>query len=235
MQALPATHRTLDRWILALWLALVPLMCAAIWMVFLYVPEERVMGAVQRIFYFHVPTAMMTYAGVAVLLAGSVAYLATRNLAWDNLSRAATETALLFCTLVLVTGPIWAKPAWGRWWTWEARLTTTLVLWLLLVGCLMVRRQAESRELGARIAAVLGIVAAVDVPIIHKAVTWWRGHHPQVFRPGDSGGLAPEMRQAFVFCIVVFVVLFTLLLLLRYRAAEQEDRLLVLQRLGGEG
>lgn len=226
--------RTIDRWILALWVLLTPLMWVALWMVFHYVPEEKVMGAVQRIFYFHVPTAMMTYAGVAVLLAGSVAYLSTRNLAWDNLSRAATETALVFCTLVLVTGPIWAKPAWGRWWTWEARITTTLVLWLLLLGCLMVRRQAGSRELGARIAAVLGIVAAVDVPIIHKAVAWWRGHHPQVFAPGDSGGMAPEMRQAFGVCVLVFFLLFTLLLLLRYRAAEQEDRLVVLERLGEE-
>jgi len=199
-------------------------MLLALYLVFINAPEERVMGAAQRIFYFHVPIAMMTFLSVFVLLAGSVGYLWTRNNAWDNLSRAATETGLVFCSLVLITGPIWAKPAWGVWWTWEARLTTTMLLWLLLVASLMVRSYAENRDLGARLAAIVGIVAAVDVPIIYKAVDWWRGQHPILFKPGAKEPLAPDMALAFVTCIIVFLMFFTLLIAVRYRLATLEER-----------
>lgn len=217
--------RWIDRSIALLWGITTPLMIGALYMVFHHAPDEKVMGAAQRIFYFHVPSAMMTYAGVLVLLIGSVAYLWTRNLVWDNLSRAATEMSLVFCTIVLITGPIWAKPAWGVWWTWEARLTTTLILWALLVACLMVRRAADSRDLGARLAAIVGIVAAVDVPVIHKAVEWWRGQHPNVFKPGSDAAMDPRMLQSFLFCIVTFVCLFTLTVLLRWRVCDVDDRL----------
>ncbi|MBZ5640080.1 MAG: cytochrome c biogenesis protein CcsA [Acidobacteriia bacterium] len=200
------------------------LMLGAVYLVFVYAPEERVMGPVQRIFYFHVPSAIVTFTSVMVLLAASITYLATRRAFWDNLARAATEIGLLFCTVVLVTGPIWAKPAWGVWWTWEARLTTTLVLWLILAGCLMVRGYAENRDQGARLAAVLGIVAALDVPIVYKAVDWWRGQHPVVFGPGKQQALAPEMHLTFRFCLFVFLLLFALLLTLRTRVATLEDR-----------
>ncbi len=132
----------------------------------------------------------------------------------------------MFCTLVLVTGPIWAKPAWGVWWTWEARLTTTLLLWLLLVGGLMVRSYAANREQGARLAAVVGIVAALDVPIIYKAVDWWRGQHPVLFKPGAGRALAPGMSETFSFCIVTFLLVFALLLAVRYQLARLEDRTL---------
>jgi heme exporter protein C len=199
-------------------------MSVAIWMAFLYAPEEAVMGAVQRIFYFHVPAAIVTFASVFLLMGASIAYLWTRNRAWDNLSRAATETALLFCTLVLVTGPIWAKPAWGVWWTWEARLTTTLVLWLLLAACLMVRGYAENRDQGARLAAVLGIVAALDVPIIYKAVDWWRGQHPVVFAPGKEAPLHPHMLQTFLVCLLTFFLLYGVLLWARARVLALADR-----------
>jgi heme exporter protein C len=200
------------------------LMLGAIYMVFVYAPDERTMGPVQRIFYFHVPSAIVTFSSVLVLLVASIAYLWTRRTFWDNLSRASTEIGLLFCTVVLITGPIWAKPAWGVWWTWEARLTTTLVLWLILAGCLMVRGYAENRDQGARLAAVLGIVAALDVPIIYKAVDWWRGQHPVVFGPGKREALAPEMLRTFLFCLLVFYLLYALLLTLRTRVATIEDR-----------
>ena len=209
---------------LALWGVTTAAMCLAIYMVFVYAPDERIMGAAQRIFYFHVPIAMMTFLSVAVLLAGSVGYLWTRVPAWDHLSRAATETGLVFCSLVLLTGPIWARPAWGVWWTWEARLTTTLLLWLLLVACLMVRSYAQNRDLGARLAAIVGIVAAIDVPIIYKAVDWWRGQHPVLFKPGQGDALAPAMRTVFDLCIVVFLLFFCLVLALRFRLAQLEER-----------
>lgn len=209
---------------LALWAVTTVLMFGAIYMVFVYAPDERVMGAVQRVFYFHVPIAMMTFLSVFVLLAGSVGYLWTRKPAWDHLSRAATDTGVVFCSLVLLTGPIWARPAWGVWWTWEARLTTTLLLWLLLVACLMVRSYAQNRDLGARLAAIVGIVAAIDVPIIYKAVDWWRGQHPVLFKPGQGPALAPAMQATFQYCIFVFLVFFCLLLALRYRVAAIEER-----------
>jgi heme exporter protein C len=209
------------RRLIPIWLLATGAMPVALWMVFRYAPEERVMGAAQKIFYFHVPSALVTYAAVVVLLLGSTAYLWTRNHRWDRLARAATEIALLFCGIVLVTGPIWAKPAWGTWWTWEARLTSTLVLWLLLAACLMVRAYAAERDLGARLAAIVAIVAAIDVPIIHKAVALWRGQHPEVFK---EGGLAIEMRWAFLASTVAFFLLFSLLLALRYHAVGLEER-----------
>lgn len=224
-----------DLWLGLLWAVTTVLMGLGIGLVFLQAPEERVMGAVQKVFYFHVPSAFAAYASVLVLLAGSMAYLWTRNRAFDDLSRSATEIGLLFCSVVLITGPIWAKPAWGVWWTWEARLVTTLVLWLLLASCLMVRDYAQSPELGARLASVVGIVAALDVPIVHKAVDWWRGQHPVVFAPGKRGSLAPSMQPAFWVCTLVFLLLFGLLLTLRYRLARLEDRAEALDvRAGGQ-
>jgi heme exporter protein C len=206
----------------ALWMAATAAISFALWAVFIYAPEERVMGAAQKIFYFHVPSAFVTYASVAVMLGASIAYLWKRDLKWDALSLAATEVAVVFCTIVLVTGPIWAKPAWNTWWTWEARLISTLVLWVLLVVCLMLRGYAENRELGARLAAIVGIVAAIDVPIIHKAVEWWRGQHPEVFR--GEGGIDSEMAVAFGVSSAAFFLLMGLLISLRYRTARLEDR-----------
>lgn len=205
-------------------LATAALMPAALWAAFLYAPEEKVMGPVQRIFYFHVPSAAVTFASVLVLAVASVVHLTTRRRIWDHVALAATEIGLVFCTIVLVTGPIWAKSAWGAWWTWEARLTTTLVLWLLLAAILMVRGYAESRDQAARLAAVLGIVAALDVPIVYKAVDWWRGQHPVVFRPGREGALAPEMLVAFLFCLIVFFLLYASLLCLRVRLLDLRER-----------
>ncbi len=208
----------------ALFAVVVILVPVAHYLIFLHAPEEKVMGAAQRIFYFHVPVAMVAFFSVFLLLAGSIGYLWTGKRAWDRLSRSATELALLFCVLVLTTGPIWAKPAWGVWWTWEAKLTTTLLLGLLLAGCLLVRRYAESPEQGARIAAVLGIIAAIDVPIIYKAVDWWRGQHPIVFGPGKKDPLATGMHETFLVCLLTVSLLYALLLALRMRVGGLEER-----------
>jgi heme exporter protein C len=211
-------------------------MFVALYLVFLHAPDEKVMGAVQRIFYFHVPVAMMAFLSTFVMLAGCIGYLWTRRPAFDQLARAATELALLFCLLVLTTGPIWAKPAWGVWWTWEAKLTTTLLLALLLAGGLLVRSYAENSEQGARIAAVIGIIAALDVPIIHKAVDWWRGQHPIVFGPGKEAPLDPRMRAVLLFCLLVFFLLYLLLLAVRMRILAAERRVQVLtETIAAEG
>jgi heme exporter protein C len=205
------------------------LMPVALYLIFLAAPEEKVMGPVQKLFYVHVPIAAVTFLSVFVLLAGAIGYLWTRHAAWDHLSIASAEVGLLFCTLVLITGPIWAKPAWGVWWTWEAKLTTTLILWLLLAGILLSRSYASAPEQGARVASVLGVVAALDVPIIYKAVDWWRGQHPIVFGPGKPNPLAPGMLPALLVSMLVFVLLYALLVAARMRLAALEDRLAALE------
>ncbi len=205
-----------------LWLAVAAAIPWALWAALVLAPEERVMGPPQRIFYIHVPSAFATYLGVAVLLAGSIAYLWSRRPAADALARAGLEVGWVFCTIVLVTGPIWARPAWGVWWTWEARLTTTLVLWLILLGCVLVRRYAADRDTGARFAAVLGVLGALDIPVIHKAVAWWRGQHPQLFGPGREDALAPPMREAFGIASGAFLGLAVLLIAIRARMAHAE-------------
>jgi len=211
----------LDGLLLAATIVAIPV---ALWAAFLHAPTETSMGAVQRIFYFHVPSAIMAYLAVVVLLGSSIAYLSKRDLAWDDLSRAATEVSLLFCTLVLITGPIWAKPAWGAWWTWEARLISTLVLEILLIAALMVRRYADNRDLGARLAAILAITIAADVYVVHKAVEWWRGMHPEVFKAGQRDSLESTMMTALYICMAAMALLCVLLIRLRYRTARIETR-----------
>jgi heme exporter protein C len=218
-------HRRFDVLMSILFAATVAAMAAALYLIFLNAPEEKVMGAVQKIFYFHVPIAAVTFLSVFVLLAGASGYLWTRRAVWDHLSVASAEVGLLFCTLVLITGPIWAKPAWGVWWTWEAKLVTTLVLWLLLAGILLSRAYAETPEQGARIASVLGVVAALDVPIVYKAVDWWRGQHPIVFGAGRANPLAPGMASALLVSMLAMTLLYTLLVAARMRIASLQDRL----------
>ena len=200
-------------------------LAAALAQIFLVAPEEKVMGAVQKIFYIHVPLAALTFVAVFVLLVGALGYLATRKPVWDHLAVAACEVGWLFCTLVLVTGPIWAKPAWGVWWTWEAKITTTLVLWLLLAGIVIARGYATTQEQAARVGAVLGVVAALDVPIVYKAVDWWRGQHPIVFGPGRGNPLAPGMGAALGLGFLAVTILFVALVVLRMRLAVLEEGL----------
>src|SRR5246127_1000195 len=146
------------------------LMVAALFMVFAYVPTEAIQGTVQRIFYFHVPCAWVAFAAFALVAVCGVFYLWLGQQVWDDLGYAAAETGMVFCTLVLITGSLWAKPIWGAWWTWDSRLTTTLILWLLYGGYLMLRAMADDTPQVARFSAVVGIAAALDVPIIIVSV-----------------------------------------------------------------
>ena len=218
-------QRRFDAVLWILFAATAALMPFSLYLIFLNAPEEKVMGPVQKIFYFHVPLAAITFLSVFVLFAGAVGYLWTRRAAWDHLTIASAEVGLVFCTLVLITGPIWAKPAWGVWWTWEAKLTTTLILWLLLAGILLSRAYASTPEQGARVASVLAVVAALDVPIVYKAVDWWRGQHPIVFGAGKGNPLAPGMLSALLTAMLVFVLLYALLVVARMRIAALDDRL----------
>ncbi len=201
------------------------LMVYCIYRVFMVVPNEATMGVVQRIFYFHVPSAWVAFLAFFLVFLASILYLWTRKPVYDVLAHAAAELGVVFCTIVLFTGPIWARPIWGTWWTWEARLTTTLVLELIYVAYLVLRGQAENRAQEARFAAVLGIVGFLDVPIIYFSVKIWRGHHPIVFKTGGGQGLEPVMLSTFMFCMLTFTLLFLLLLIQRFRLGRVRDEL----------
>lgn len=201
----------------------------ALWLVFLYAPTEKVMGPIQKIFYFHVPSAISTFLAFFIVFIASIVYLATKSTLWDNIACSSAEIGVFFCTIVLITGPIWAKEAWGIWWTWEARLTTTLILWLIFVAYLLIRGYSENREQAARFSSVLGIVGFLDVPVIYFSVKWWRGQHPIVFGPGKQEPLAPEMLQAFLFSLLTFLLFYVFLMIVRTRISLLEDRISTLK------
>jgi heme exporter protein C len=211
------TERLLRGIELVLFFLVAVLMPVCLYLVFKVVPDEVTMGAVQRIFYFHVPSAWVAFMGFFVVFASSILYLATRRLLWDVVAHSAAELGVLFCSIVLFTGPIWARPVWGTWWTWEARLTTTLVLEMVFVAYLVLRTQAENRAQAARLSAVVGIVGFLDVPIIYYSVRIWRGHHPIVFKSSGGQGLEPIMLKTFMLCMTTFTLLFLLLLAMRIR------------------
>ena len=187
------------------------LMIAALYMVFVYVPTEKHSGIIQRIFYFHVPIAWVSFLAFFVTFIASILYLWKREIKWDAIACASAEIGVVFTTLVLITGPIWAKPVWGIWWTWDARLTTSLVLWLIYVAYLLVRSFATEPDRGARFSAVIGIVGFIDVPIVFLTVNLWRAQHPTTII--FEGGLAPPMLMTLLVCIAAFTLLYVLLTL----------------------
>ena len=187
-------------------------MSVALVMMFFYAPIESEMGIVQKIFYFHVPLAWNAFLGFAIVFFASFRYLATRDPKWDARAVAAAEVGVLFTTLVLITGPIRAKPVGGIWWTWDARLTLTFVLWLIYMGYLMLRRYIESPERRAVLAAVVGVTGFVDVPLVYFAIRWWRTQHPQpVIMGGEDSGLDPKMATTLWVSTAAYLLLFTVL------------------------
>ena len=187
------------------------LMLASLYMVFIYVPTDKHTGIIQRVFYFHVPLAWVSLLAFFIVFVFSVLYLTKRSTRWDNIAHASAEVGVVFTTLVLITGPIWAKPVWGVWWTWDARLTTTLVLWLTYVAYLLVRSYATEPGRAARFGAVLGIVGFIDVPIVFLAVNLWRTQHPGTII--FEGGLTPPMLLTLMVSIAAFTVLYILLIM----------------------
>jgi heme exporter protein C len=190
-------------------------MVAALYMAFIGAPRERTMGDLQRIFYFHVPSGMMGLAAFAVNFYASLMYLIKKDRKWDSLALSATEVGVMFFTIVLVTGPIWAKPAWFVWWTWSPRLTSSLVLWMLYIAYMLVRNYVPDPERRATMSAVFGIVAFLDAPIVFFSIRWWRDQHPSAVI--ETGGL-PDSRMvlAFCVCIAAFLLLMTYLIRRRY-------------------
>ncbi len=215
-----------NRWIWPerlLFVALFVLVPVCLYQIFAVVPTEQKMGVVQRIFYFHVPAALAAFGGVALCAVCSALYLWKRERRYDLLAHASAELGVVFCTIVLITGPIWARPIWGVWWTGEVRLTSTLVLWLMYVAYLILRQNADNREQAARWGAVVAIIGFLDVPIIYKSVEWWRGLHPKVLRVSGGGGLDPTMERTLLLCSVTFLLLFTFLLVQRTRLGRLQD------------
>ena len=197
-------------------------------LIFLYAPTDLNQGSIQRILYVHAPSAMMMYLAVAVLAVASILVLARRDdwARWDRIASASAEVGVVFLTIVLVTGPIWGHKVWGAWWVWDARLTSTLVLWLILLGYLVFRALSPTGERRARLSAVIGIVGSVDVPVIHFAVTWWRTLHPGPVAPLPGGDQLPgSMLLTLLVSFVAFTFLFAVLLTLRIRQAEAADRI----------
>jgi len=174
---------------------------------FLYAPRDAIQGNVQRIMYLHVSSVLTAYFAFGVVFLASLAYLFSGRARWDRLAGASAEVGVIFTGLTLISGSIWGKPTWGTWWTWDARITTTALLFLIYVGYLLVRQMVEERERAARFSAVVGIIGAIDVPIIHFSVQWFRTlHQPAtVLRPQ-----APTMDVAMVVTLLLNVGAFML-------------------------
>ena len=206
-------------------------MLVALYMVFLYAPEEATMGPVQRIFYFHVSSAWTAYLGYFVMFVGSVGYLAKRSVKMDLLAHSAGEVGFVFCTLILITGPLWAKPVWGIWWPWDVRITSTFVLWLLYVSYLVLRDYFHETERSATLGAVVGIIGFIVVPINYFAIRWWRTHHPSpVIMGGEGSGLDPQMRITFFVTLGALTALFFYLLWQRFTIRSVEREIVTLRR-----
>jgi heme exporter protein C len=216
----------------ALGLTTLALMLVSLFMVFEWVPTEEDQGIVQRIFYFHVPCAWVAFAAFGIVAIAGIFYLWLKDQIWDDLGYAAAEIGMVFCTLVLITGSLWAKPIWGTWWTWDSRLTTTFILWLLYGGYLMLRAMADDTPEVARFGAVIGIVAALDVPVVVLSVRLWRTIHPAVLitRTGEHGLEDPRMVITLLTALAAFTVLFGWLLMLRFQQLRTRSRLTIIRR-----
>jgi heme exporter protein C len=189
------------------WLATLGL-AAGLVMAFGVAPPEAVQGNVQRIMYLHVPSVLVAYLAFGVVLIASIVYLWRRHQGADRLAHASAEVGVIFTAITISSGAIWGKPTWGTWWTWDARLTSVAVLFVLYLGYLLLRAMIEDRERAARYAAVLGIVAALDIPLVHFSVYWWRTLHqpPTLLKPGPAA-----MAPVFLVTLLVNVVAFALL------------------------
>jgi heme exporter protein C len=203
------------------------LMLADLYLIFMIAPTDSILGHVQRVFYFHVPIAVMSFLSFFVVFSASIAYLITRDRRWDSLAHAAAEVGVVFVTLALLTGVIWARPVWNTWWTWEPRLTTTLILWLIYVAYLMVRAYAPDQSRGAIYAAVVGIVGFIDVPIVYYSVQWWRSIHPgPVLGPwAEADALNGTIFATLMFSLLTFIVLLLYLILERKTLRDSEDQI----------
>lgn len=192
--------------------------------VFIYAPIERDQGIVQKIFYIHVACAITMYVGFFIAFVSSIFFLLEKRLHWDEFAVSGAEVGFFLCTVVLLTGPVWAKPIWGTWWTWEPRLTSTSLLWLLYAGYLVVRGYFGTDPRGRIVASVLAVVDFLAVPLVHFSVRIWRGMHPVVLGP-QGGGITPAMKMVFLLMFAAVFVLFLALFRIRLQLERSRNRL----------
>jgi heme exporter protein C len=194
-------------------------------------PNDAMQGEIFRIIYYHVPSASVAFIFFAISLIGSIGYLAFRRSSPERAQLAdawaisGAEVGVVFCTVVLTTGPIWGRRAWGIWWTWDARLTTTLVLWLIYMSYLVLRRFAAGPQVQT-LAAVLGIFGALDVPIVYMSNRWWRTQHPApVFGGGEGSGMAASMLHPFLWNMLAWFAWGVMILAIRYHVERQHQKI----------
>ncbi len=188
-------------------------------------PTEATMGDVQRIFYYHLPSAFLAFLCFIVNFFTSAAYLMKRSARADALAVSTAEVGVVFCTVVLVTGPLWAKPVWGIWWTWDARLTSTLLLWLIYLSYLVLRRFASGGQAPV-LSSALAIFGFVDVGFVYMANRWFRTQHPApVLAGGSDSGLDPRMAHALLINFLAFLAYGALLVWIRYRMERARQQL----------
>ena len=205
----------------------------AIAAIFIFVPTEKTEGPIQRIMYLHIPSAWLAFFAFFIVFISSILFLWKKEREWDIYAHASAEIGVVFCSLVLITGPIWAKPIWGTWWVWDARLTSTLILWLIYVAYLMLRSQTEAGSMRARYAAVLGIVGFLNIPFIHFSVLWWRTFHPQpkvISAEGFGKGMDTSMLATLGISLCAFTLLYFLLMGQRIRLERLKDEVDRLKR-----
>lgn len=214
---------------------LIPLAAVGIigglYMAFIFAPTEATMGHVQRIFYFHVPSAWVGFFAFFVTFLGGILYLWKRDLRWDRLALSSAEIGVVFMSAAIITGSIWARPVWNTWWTWDPRLTLSAVVWMIYVAYLMLRAMVEDPHRRARLASVFGIAGFASVPLDFFAIRWWRTIHPVIFT-SQGFSLTPKMLWAFLFCLAAFTILYFVILVQRLRLENLRAELEKLK--GGE-
>ncbi len=192
------------------------------YLIYVYAPIEQTMGLAQKIFYYHLSVAMWAFAAFFVNCITSICYLKTKKSKYDCIAVASGEIGLLFATLTLITGMVWGKNSWNVWWTWDPRLTTTLILWFIYAGYLTIRTMPTSKA--PSMAAVVGIIGFIDVPLVFFSARLWRSIHPSVFT-SEGIGLEPEMIHTVIACVGIFFFLFFSLLVIRSMQKMQEEKL----------
>ena len=211
------------------WGTILGLLGCGYW-IFEWTPVETSQGFAQKIMYLHVPTVIIAYLAFFIVFAFSIAYLWKRDLMFDRIAKASAEVGLLFCALVLITGAVWGRPIWGTYWVWDARLTTTLLLFLIFMGYFLLRMSTDDRDKESRLAAVIGIIGFLDIPIIHKSVEWWRTlHQPTTLFKAEEGIAKPsipdELLNPLLATMLVMLLFYLFLLQLRYRVEASQDEL----------
>ncbi|MFW5993933.1 MAG: cytochrome c biogenesis protein [Halanaerobiaceae bacterium] len=220
---MPNLFKQLEKYLFYLLGIIIPISILAI---FQYAPKERVMGNVQRIFYYHVSSAWVGFLAFFVVFIASIFYLRQKNTGYHRTALASAEIGVLFTTIVLATGMLWGRSAWNTWWTWDPRLTTSLILWLMYLGYLFLRLalQGEEDEKQQRLSAVFGIIAFVNVPLVFFSIRWWRTIHPVVIDVGSTG-LSPEMIRVLIFSVLTISLLYLQLILLRIKQLKNKSRI----------